>query len=128
MKFLALMPIMFMFGCTTTQTVTCPLEQSFNVSIATELNTLAACSNSTAIETQLSTWEVPLKLCPASSKPQGIVSDICVSLIPLVESAANNVNYLSQWGCDLTKASSVTALLTQACNLIPAQIKHSVKK
>lgn len=118
MKILSLLLIVALVGCTQAQVVTCPLEQTADGAIASELNTLAACSNSTAIVSQLEAWEVPLKLCPASGLTAGIPTDLCVALIPIIESAGNDVKYLQAWGCDLTKASSVTALLTQACGLL----------
>lgn len=130
MKFLLSFTLTFlsMFAVIGCSTATCTVESSFNTSIATELNTLASCTNTSAIEAQLTTWEAPLNLCPSGlkalfgGKQKGIVSDICVSLIPIVEQEANSEKYLSAWGCDLTKATSLTQLLTQACGLIPATL------
>lgn len=122
-KLLIALTAMLFVGCSTSQLL-CPLETTANASLATELNTLGGCSNTSAITAQLQAWESPLNLCPASDKAKsGLISDVCDGLIPIVEAAANNEKYLSAWGCDLTKVSSLTALLTQACGALSPAAK-----
>lgn len=105
--------------------VVCSLEQTANASIAAQLESLASCSNTSAITAQLQAWEAPLNLCPTDGKAKlDTNSAICDALLPIVETLANNEKYLTNWGCDLTKAGTLNALLTKACAaLSPAPTK-----
>lgn len=125
-KIFILLGTLFFVACN--DPVVCTIEQTTNSGIAAELQTLAGCSNTAAITSQLQTWEAPLNLCPASGAlKSGAATDICLALIPIVEQAGSGEKYLSAWGCNLTQASSLTALLTKACGLLAPQVSITKK-
>lgn len=119
MKRFLLLTALVLAGCATVQPVTCGVESDFNSAVVPQIETIGGCTNTAAITASLQSWEAPLNLCPTSGAAQGALSDVCVALIPIIEQAGNQIPILQSWGCDLTKASSVTSLFNEACNLIP---------
>jgi len=84
MKKLFVLMALSLFGCSTTQVVTCPLETSFNTAFTSGFGTAFNCTaqGQAAMTADLQTLEAGLNLCPAASgKIKSIDGDICVAVV-----------------------------------------------
>jgi len=104
--------------------VTCTIQTDLNQAIVSQFQALAGCQNPAALTTDLLGLESKLgNLCPSDdAKVKGVISDLCVALIPILVQQANGVKLLQDAQCDLSKGTAVD-LLTKACAAIPAQLK-----